>query len=159
MERKTQLERKTKETSIKLNLNIDGSGKSEIETEIPFLDHLLSQIAVHGSFDLKIFTKDYDNIDNHHSIEDVAIVFGEAYNSALGNKRGIFRVGHIFFPMDETLAFVAVDISSRPYFVIDVDWINSFLGSKEESLICYPPTCLAHLGTFTKDFKEQRGRQ
>jgi imidazoleglycerol-phosphate dehydratase len=135
MERKIQFERKTKETNIKLNLNIDGRGKSEIETKIPFFNHLLSQIAVHGSFDLEIIAEDCNNIDNHHIIEDVAILLGEACNNALGNKKGISRVGHCFFPMDETLAFVAIDLSSRPYFVKDIEWTNPFLGSKEDSLI------------------------
>ena len=135
MERKTQLERKTKETNIKLALNIDGKGMSNIKTRIPFFDHLLTQIAVHGTFDLKIIAEGDIDIDNHHTIEDVAILLGETYNLTLGNKIGISRVGHCFFPMDETLAFAAVDLSSRPYFVKEINWKNSFLGSKENNLI------------------------
>lgn len=135
MERKTQVVRKTKETNIILDLNLDGNGNSKIETSIPFFDHLLSQVAVHGSFNLKIVAKGDTEVDNHHLIEDVAIVLGEAFNKSLEDKIGISRVGHCYFPMDETLAFVAVDISSRPYFIKNVNWVNPFLGSKEENLI------------------------
>ncbi|MFX0026462.1 MAG: imidazoleglycerol-phosphate dehydratase, partial [Candidatus Hermodarchaeota archaeon] len=96
-------------------MNIDGTGDSNINTSIGFFDHLLTQIAIHGSFDINISAEGDLNIDNHHIIEDTAIVLGKAFNKALGSKAGIFRVGHCFFPMDESLAFVSVDISSRPY--------------------------------------------
>jgi imidazoleglycerol-phosphate dehydratase len=135
MERKAQLERETKETKIKVELNIDGSGNSKIGTSISFFDHLLNQIAIHGSFDMIITAEGDISIDNHHVIEDTAIVLGKVFNKALGEKFGIIRVGHSFFPMDETLAFVVVDISSRPFFMKEIEWINPFLGSKEENLI------------------------
>ncbi|MFX1310528.1 MAG: imidazoleglycerol-phosphate dehydratase HisB [Promethearchaeota archaeon] len=148
MERKTQLARKTKETNIKMDLNIDGTGDYKINTSIGFFDHLLSQIAIHGSFNMIITAIGDLNVDNHHIIEDIAIVLGKAFRKALGNKIGIARVGNCFFPMDDTLAFVAVDISSRSYFVKEINWINPFLGSKEENLI--PVDLLEHfLYTFS----------
>ncbi|MFX1365322.1 MAG: imidazoleglycerol-phosphate dehydratase HisB [Promethearchaeota archaeon] len=135
MERKAKLERKTKETSIEIEMNIDGSGDTKINTSIGFFDHLLTQIAVHGSFDMKILAEGDLNVDNHHLIEDTSIVLGKVFNKALGNKIGITRVGHCFFPMDESLAFVAIDISSRPFFKKEINWTNPFLGSKEDNLI------------------------
>lgn len=135
MERKTQIARKTEETYIKMELNIDGSGIHEIKTSIAFFDHLLTQISIHGSFDINLCAVGDLEIDNHHLIEDTAIVLGKAFKKALGDKQGINRVGHCFFPMDESLAFVAVDLSSRPYFIKEIEWINPFLGSKEDSLI------------------------
>jgi imidazoleglycerol-phosphate dehydratase len=135
LERKAKLERETKETKVIVELDIDGIGNSNINTSIGFFDHLLTQIAVHGSFDMKIFADGDLSIDNHHVIEDTAIVLGKVFNKALGEKFGIVRVGYSFFPMDESLAFVAVDISSRPFFVKDINWVNPFLGSKEENLI------------------------
>jgi len=135
LERKRQVERKTKETNIKVELNVDGKGESKISTSIALFDHLLTQIAVHGCFNLNIITEGDLAIDNHHTIEDTAIVLGKAFNQALGDKKEITRVAHSFFPMDECLAFVAVDISSRPFFRKEITWKNQFLGSKEESLI------------------------
>ena len=147
-ERKVQLERSTKETKVKVELNIDGSGISKIGTSISFFDHLLDQIAIHGSFDMKIIAQGDPSVDNHHLIEDTAIVLGKVFNKSLGNKLGIARVGYSFFPMDDTLAFVVVDISSRPFFIKEIVWINPFLGSKEENLI--PVDLLEHfLYTFS----------
>ena len=135
MDREFELERKTKETQIKIKINIDGRGDSNINTNIPFFDHLLTQISVHGSFDLNIEAKGDLNIDIHHLVEDTGILLGKTFRNALGEKIGITRVGHCIFPMDETLALVAVDLSSRPFFFQEIKWINSFLGSKEEFLI------------------------
>jgi imidazoleglycerol-phosphate dehydratase len=135
LERETELQRKTNETQINIKINIDGSGNSKINTEIPFLDHLLTQIAIHGSFDLTIEAKGDLEIDIHHLVEDTGILLGKAFKNALGEKRGINRVGHCIFPMDEVLVLVAVDLSSRPFFNPDIRWINPFLGSKEEFLI------------------------
>jgi imidazoleglycerol-phosphate dehydratase len=135
LERETELQRKTNETQINIKINIDGSGNSKINTEIPFLDHLLTQIAIHGSFDLTIEAKGDLEIDIHHLVEDTGILLGKAFKNALGEKRGINRVGHCIFPMDEVLVLVAVDLSSRPFFNPDIRWINPFLGSKEDFLI------------------------
>jgi len=135
MERKIELERKTKETNIYINLNIDGKGNSNIDTKLKFFDHLLTQIAIHGSFDLEIKAVSDLDIDTHHLIEDTAIILGKAFRTALGKNIGINRVGHCYFPMDDVLAFVAIDISSRPFFVQEIKWVNPFLGSCEDNII------------------------
>lgn len=142
MKRETQIVRKTEETNIMLELNIDGSGLHEIRSSIAFFDHLLTQIAIHGSFDLNIKADGDLEIDNHHLIEDIAIVLGKAFKKVVGDKKGINRVGYCYFPMDESLAFVIVDLSSRPYFKKEINWTNPFLGSKEDSLI--PVDLLEH---------------
>jgi imidazoleglycerol-phosphate dehydratase len=135
LERESELQRKTKETQIKVKINIDGSGNSNINTNIPFLNHLLTQIAIHGSFDLGIEAKGDTEIDIHHLVEDTGILLGKTFKNALGEKRGIYRVGNCIFPMDEVLVLVAVDLSSRSFFTADIRWINPFLGSKEDFLI------------------------
>jgi imidazoleglycerol-phosphate dehydratase len=118
MNRVAKVTRNTKETQIELRLNLDGRGKSEISTGIRFFDHMLDLVARHGGFDLKIAAKGDLDVDQHHTVEDVGIVFGEAVNSALGNKKGIQRAGYFLMPMDETLAAAAVDFSGRPYCVV-----------------------------------------
>jgi imidazoleglycerol-phosphate dehydratase len=135
MERKAQIERKTEETDIKIEFNIDGSGYHKIHTSIAFLDHLLTQVAVHGTFNLTITANGDLSIDNHHLIEDVGIGLGKAFKVALGEKKGVSRIGSCFFPMDDSLAFVAIDLSSRPYLVTDIKWINPFIGSREDNII------------------------
>ena len=135
MERNIKIVRKTEETNINMEFNIDGSGIHEIKTSVALFDHLLTQIAVHGSFDMFLEAIGDLEIDNHHLIEDTAIVFGKAFKKALGDKLGINRVAYCYFPMDECLAFVSIDISSRPYFKKEISWVNPFLGSKEENLI------------------------
>lgn len=117
MPRKTQIVRKTKETDITLSLNLDGKGAYDIETSIPFLDHMLSLFAKHGLFDLKIKAKGDIEIDYHHTVEDVGICLGDALKKALGNKAGIKRYGNATVPMDEAVASAAIDISERPYLV------------------------------------------
>jgi len=142
MQRKSRIVRKTEETDIRIELNIDGSGANDIKTSIAFFDHLLTQIAIHGSFDIKIEADGDLEIDNHHLIEDTAIVLGKAFKKALGDKKGINRVGYCYFPMDESLAFVVVDLCSRPYFKKEINWVNPFLGSKKDNLI--PVDLLEH---------------
>ena len=101
MKRKAQIYRKTKETDIKIELNIDGEGKSDVSTSIPFLDHLLENFAKHGLFDLKIRAKGDIEIDQHHTVEDIGICLGQAFKEALGDKKGINRSGYFVFPLDE----------------------------------------------------------
>lgn len=120
MPRKTQIIRKTKETDISLSLNLDGKGAYDIRTSIPFLDHMLSLFAKHGLFDLKIKAKGDIEIDYHHTVEDVGICLGHALKKALGSKIGIKRYGSATVPMDEAVAFAAIDISERPYLVYKV---------------------------------------
>ena len=120
MSRKASLERITKETQIKLVLEIDGKGESKICTSVPFLDHMLDLFTRHGLFDLKIDAQGDIDIDFHHTVEDIGIVLGQAFREALGDKKGIRRYGQAAVPMDETLASVAVDLSGRPYLVYNV---------------------------------------
>lgn len=120
MPRKAKVARKTKETDIKLSLNLDGKGDYKVNTSAPFLDHMLSLMSKHGHMDLDIQAKGDIDIDYHHLIEDIGIVLGEAIKKALGKKLGIRRYGESLTPMDETLAQVALDLSGRPYLVYNV---------------------------------------
>jgi imidazoleglycerol-phosphate dehydratase len=119
--RTAKVERKTKETDIRLNINLDGEGKYAIDTSIPFLDHMLSLMSKHGLLDMKIKAKGDIDIDFHHTVEDIGIVLGKAMKEALGNMQGITRYGQASVPMDEALAMVSVDISGRPYLVYKVE--------------------------------------
>jgi len=120
MERAAEVKRETKETSIRIVLKIDGSGIHEISTGIPFFDHMLTLFAVHGFFDLSIAATGDIDVDFHHTIEDVGLVLGDAFNNALGDRKGIKRFGHAITPMDDALASVAVDLSKRPFLVYNV---------------------------------------
>ncbi|MGI6030543.1 MAG: imidazoleglycerol-phosphate dehydratase HisB [Eubacteriales bacterium] len=114
-----QIERTTKETSIRLELELQGSGQGEISTGVGFFDHMLHSFAVHGGFDLSVQVQGDLQVDCHHTIEDTGIVLGQAFAKALGNKGGIRRFGSAYVPMDEALCFAAVDVSGRPYLVLD----------------------------------------
>jgi imidazoleglycerol-phosphate dehydratase len=120
MPRTATIERITKETQIKLTLAIDGKGEAKVCTSVPFLDHMLDLFARHGLFDLTVEAKGDIDIDFHHTVEDIGIVLGQAFKEALGDKQGIRRYGSALVPMDETLAEVAMDLSSRPYLVYHV---------------------------------------
>jgi len=120
MTRAATIERVTKETRIKLSLNVDGKGDAKICTSVPFLDHMLNLFARHGLFDLEVEASGDIDIDFHHTVEDIGIVLGEVFKQALGDKNGIRRYGKATVPMDETLASVAIDISGRPYLVYHV---------------------------------------
>ncbi len=115
--RKAEIKRKTAETDIRLKLNLDGEGKYSVNTDIPFLSHMLELFAKHGSFNLEVTATGDVDVDHHHLIEDVGIVLGEAFRRALGDKKGIKRYGSFILPMDETLIMAAVDLSGRPYFI------------------------------------------
>jgi imidazoleglycerol-phosphate dehydratase len=115
--RKTQLRRATKETDISVRLNLDGRGKSEIQTGVRFFDHMLEQIARHGALDLQLTARGDLDVDQHHTIEDVGIALGQAVKKALGSKRGILRSGYFLMPMDDCLAAASLDFSGRAYFV------------------------------------------
>ncbi|CAG0954478.1 imidazoleglycerol-phosphate dehydratase [Anaerolineae bacterium] len=127
--------RKTKETDIAITLNLDGAGNADIATGVPMLDHLLSHVAVHGLLDLEIRATGDLEIDAHHTVEDVAIVLGDALDRALGDKRGIARMGHAYVPMDEALAFVVIDLSGRAYAVIDAEFASPMIGALPASLV------------------------
>ena len=120
MARQAEINRKTKETDIRVALEIDGEGKGAINTGIPFLDHMLELFARHGLFDLEVTCKGDLQIDDHHSVEDTAICLGQAFAEALGDKKGVVRYGAAYTPMDETLARAVVDLSGRSYLVYKV---------------------------------------
>ncbi len=117
MSRKAVLKRETSEVSASVELDLDGTGKFDISTGVPFFDHMLSQFAKHGYFDLTVKAEGDIDVDFHHTVEDVGIAIGEAFSEALGDKRGITRYGHAVIPFDDALVLVAVDLSDRPCFV------------------------------------------
>jgi len=131
-ERKAAVARETPETNIRVTLNIDGSGQFQITTGIRMFDHLLTQLAQHGVFDIKISAS---GPDQHHVVEDVAISLGKAFNQALGKKQGIVRMAHAIVPMDEALAAVAVDIGGRVYSVIEADFNEANIGDLDADLV------------------------
>jgi imidazoleglycerol-phosphate dehydratase len=134
-ERMTTIERKTSETDIRLSLNLDGRGQHQIATGVGFLNHMLRHLALHALFDLTISATGDLEIDAHHTVEDVAIVLGKALDRALAERVGIQRMGSAYVPMDEALAFVAVDLSGRAYSVIQVQWHNPAIGQMPTSLV------------------------
>jgi imidazoleglycerol-phosphate dehydratase len=125
--RTAEIIRKTKETEIELRLDLDGAGQSEVETGIPFFDHMLTLFAKHGLFDLQVKAVGDLAVDYHHTVEDTGIVLGQALREALAEKRGIQRYGFFLLPMDETLARVALDLSNRQAFVYQVDYKESMI--------------------------------
>jgi imidazoleglycerol-phosphate dehydratase len=135
MSRKSSIERKTKETDISLALNLEGTGISEIDTGIPFLNHMLTLMAGHGFMDLKITARGDTDIDDHHSVEDVGICLGTAINRALGERKGIQRYGVALVPMDEALARVVIDISNRPFLHYRVALPESKAGRFDVNLV------------------------
>lgn len=120
MKRIAEVERTTKETKIKAELNIDGSGKNDISTGIPFFDHMLTLFSVHGFFDLQLKANGDIEVDYHHTIEDVGLVLGEALATALGDRKGIKRYGYAVTPMDDAISTVAIDLSNRPFLVYQI---------------------------------------
>lgn len=118
--RTCSIERNTKETQIKLSLNLDGDGKSKINTTLPFLDHMLDLFSKHSGIDLTLQATGDTHIDDHHLIEDIGIVLGQALEKALGDKKGIFRYGNFLLPMDEALSYIVIDCGGRPYFEYSV---------------------------------------
>ena len=134
MSRKAKISRKTKETSIAVEVNIDGKGKYKIETGIGFLDHMLEQLSKHSLMDISVKAKGDTHIDLHHTTEDTGIAIGEAINKAAGNRKGIKRYAHALIPMDETLTRVAIDVSNRPYLIWKVDLKVERLGEMDTEL-------------------------
>ena len=135
MERKVKISRTTKETGIKVDLNLDGLGKHKISTSIPFLDHMLSLLAAHGLFDLIIQARGDTAVDFHHTVEDIGICLGGALKQALGGKEGVRRYGSAFVPMDESLASVHVDLSGRPLLVYHLPLRKRKIGDFDTELV------------------------
>ena len=134
-ERKASIERKTAETDIKLALNLDGTGVSNVDTGIGFFDHMLKSFAKHGFFDLTCKVKGDLNVDGHHTVEDTGIVLGNAIKEAIGDKSGIRRYGYFILPMDDALCLVAIDLCGRPYFNYDVKFDTPMIGDLDTELI------------------------
>ncbi len=120
--RKGNIKRKTSETTISVEMDLDGSGRSEINTTVPFMDHMLNLLSRHGLFDIKITGKGDRDVDDHHLVEDLGICLGQAVKQALGSKEGIRRYGSALVPMDESLCSVAIDLSGRPYLIYHVEY-------------------------------------
>ena len=135
MERRALVDRKTKETDIKMALNIDGSGQADIKTGIGFFDHMLEGFAKHGFFDLECKIDGDLQVDGHHTVEDAGIVLGQAIKEAIGDKKGIRRYGYFVLPMDDSLALCAVDLCGRPYFVFDCEFPVERVGGLDTELV------------------------
>ena len=131
----SKLNRKTNETTVDVEINLDGSGRAEINSGVGFFDHMLNLFAAHGQFDLKVTCAGDLHVDGHHSIEDIGITLGTAFRAALGDKVGITRYGTFFLPMDESLALVSVDISGRPYLVCDTGELAATIGNFDTELV------------------------
>ena len=134
-DRKAEVERNTLETQIKVTVNLDGSGVSCFDTGLPFLDHMMDQIARHGMLDLDVRANGDLQIDAHHTVEDIGITFGQAVDRALGDKKGIIRYGHAYVPLDEALSRVVIDFSGRPGISYAVDFPRARIGNFDVDLI------------------------
>jgi imidazoleglycerol-phosphate dehydratase len=133
--RSASVARKTNETDIKLSFEVDGTGISELQTDVPFLNHMLDLFTKHGLFNLKVDAKGDIEIDDHHTVEDIGICLGQTLREALGDKRGIKRYASVFVPMDEALAQVVIDISNRPHFEYRAEYPTANVGSFETQLV------------------------
>lgn len=134
-DRNAVVDRVTKETNIHMELNLDGSGKAEIETGVGFFNHMLDSFTRHGFFDMKLSVQGDLFVDSHHTVEDTGIVLGQAIKNALGDKKGIKRYGSFILPMDETLVLCAIDLSGRPYLSFDMDFTVEKVGYMETELV------------------------
>ncbi|MFN0021565.1 MAG: imidazoleglycerol-phosphate dehydratase HisB [Pirellulaceae bacterium] len=135
MPRTATIDRKTRETQIRLELNLDGSGQGNWQTGVGFLDHMLELFARHGAFDLKVVAKGDLQVDQHHTVEDIGICLGQAVKQALGDKKGIRRYGHFTLPMEETLATTAIDLSGRYYLVFQAAFDSPKIGDFDTELV------------------------
>jgi imidazoleglycerol-phosphate dehydratase len=133
--RQAEIQRDTQETQIRVRLAIEGSGRGSFATGIPFLDHMLDQVARHGMFDLEVQAKGDLHIDAHHTAEDIGITIGQAIARALGDKRGVNRYGHAYVPLDEALSRVVVDLSGRPGLSFNVDFTRAWIGQFDVDLV------------------------
>ncbi len=133
--RTAEVKRDTRETKIRVKLDLDGSGAGKLDTGIPFLDHMLDQVARHGVFDLEISAKGDLHIDAHHTVEDIGITLGQAFLKALGDKQGVRRYGHAYVPLDEALSRVVVDLSGRPGLDFKIDFVRARIGEFDVDLV------------------------
>jgi imidazoleglycerol-phosphate dehydratase len=133
--RQAQVTRNTLETQISVKVDLDGTGKTVLNTGVPFLDHMLDQVARHGVIDLEIVAKGDLHIDAHHTVEDIGITLGQAFTQAIGDKRGLRRYGHAYVPLDEALSRVVVDFSGRPGLELNVEFVRARIGEFDVDLI------------------------
>ena len=133
--RSAKVSRNTLETQIEVELNLDGSGKARFDTGLPFLDHMLDQIARHGLLDISVLAKGDLHIDAHHTVEDIGITLGQAFNQAIGDKKGLRRYGHAYVPLDESLSRAVLDISGRPGLVFNCEFVRDSIGEFDVDLI------------------------
>jgi len=133
-QRTAQVERNTLETQITIKINLDGTGEARFQTGVPFLDHMLDQVARHGLIDLDIDAKGDLDIDAHHTVEDIGITLGQAFSKALGDKKGLVRYGHSYVPLDEALSRVVIDFSGRPGLFYQVEYNRGMIGSFDVDL-------------------------
>jgi imidazoleglycerol-phosphate dehydratase len=157
MTRTATIERQTSETQITLTLNIDGTGQAQINTGVGFYDHMLMAWAKHGQFDLQVQCTGDLHIDEHHTVEDVAICLGQALDQALGDRAGIVRTAHAFVPMDETLCFAAVDISGRAFAVVDAEFRTDRVGQLGTDLVWHIFQSIAMHARITAHLRVQYG--
>jgi len=134
-DRTATVNRETLETQIEVTINLDGAGKGEFNTGVPFLEHMLDQVARHGMVDLNINAKGDTHIDDHHTVEDIGITLGQAFAKALADKKGIRRYGHAYVPLDEALSRVVIDFSGRPGLEYDIDYPRSMIGEFDVDLL------------------------
>ena len=134
-DRTARVTRATKETQVSINLNLDGTGGAQLDTGIPFLEHMLDQVARHGVIDLEVTARGDLHIDDHHTVEDIGITLGQAMTQALGDKKGLSRYGHAYVPLDEALSRVVIDFSGRPLLVSHVDYPDRNIGGFSTALI------------------------
>ena len=134
-DREARISRNTLETQISVALNLDGTGRSKLATQVPFLDHMLDQVARHGMFDLEVEAHGDLHIDAHHTVEDVGITLGQAFAKAAGDKTGVRRYGHAYVPLDEALSRVVVDLSGRPGLEFHIDFVRARIGEFDVDLV------------------------
>lgn len=158
MARTAKIVRKTRETDIEMNLDLDGSGKAEIQTGIGFFDHMLNSFARHGFFDLSLTVKGDLEVDTHHTIEDTGIVLGSAIKEALGDKKSIRRYGSMILPMDESLILTAIDLSGRPYFCYDVNLTTERVGEFETEMVKEFFYAVSYSGEMNLHIKQLSGK-
>ena len=152
------VQRATKETTIDLRINLDGTGQSDVQTGVGFFDHMLDHLARHGSFDVMVRCTGDLHIDEHHTVEDVSICLGQAIAQALGDRAGIVRTAHAYVPMDEALCFAAIDISGRPYAVINAQFVTDRVGGLATDLVWHMFESIAIWARITLHMRVEYGR-
>lgn len=158
MSRTSRVARTTKESDVLVELEIDGTGESDIDTGVPFFDHMLDQVARHGGLDLRVRTRGDLDVDAHHTVEDTSLAFGQALREALGDKAGVTRYGNAMIPLDEALALCVVDLSGRPYLVHEEPELVELIGTYDTTLTRHIFESIVATANITLHVKVQSGR-